>query len=1304
MQGTFWLKLGLELRVCNPPGVGATVNQNRKWKSRFRGVEFITMSNCVNSIADLRALSPGAAPCLTLLGYYTPGDGGGGDFYWDPSATEADNVGTTIAPAPNPPPTGRWKRLVDGPLSVRWFGARANANYHNSINGQWCADSGLTLEAPDDAPAIVAAMKAAESLAAISAATVLIPAGSYYLKTPTMPTESSGHNDKAFFQPKSNVSIYGEDNSSILHVAPGLNFNLNFTPELHGFNVFYTDAAISNVAFRHITIDGNGKFNPNNPNYHRDLDPPDPDQVHNHLIGLTNQSTTDINIEFCRFENTNGWNPVLIGYDAGADMATNVRVTNCSFYEIGNDLTTTDHSSLWIQADGAVIANNIFFNEPDNNVSKNVGCAIELHGQNLVFIGNRIRNHCVGITLSIGLGLDTKNVSVSGNVFEDITGGISCWQAAGCAYTNQLLKNISVVGNVFSIRPNGNTESEYMVRMDGNNSGQIGVDALLIADNVCTYNTDTGWPDVSPMGIGWVGNIRSCTITGNRFGGFRDGAIVLSPQAMGDMSLGECAGDNLCWDVKIANNHFTECGTNPNFAVVLVTTDEAPAVVKRLDIQGNTFVYDYSLPRGRLNMPYVPYPKINPNAGLLYFTLQSQGVTGPFSWSAIGLPAGLALDVNGVLSGTPTEAGTFTPAITASDGSMPPLTVQQSYSLTIDGPLIANPLNIITYALPKGTVYAPPTPTPPFPNNTTLQAKGGTPPYTWSASGLPAGLALISAAEIGLLSGTPTDAGTFTPTITVSDGSASPLTVEQSYSLAINGPLSIITAALPRGTSNAPYVNLIMLAQGGSSSYTWSASGLPPGLVMSLSGVLSGTPIKAGSFTPIVKVSDQAIPLLTVQQSYSLAIDGPLSIITPTLPVGTSNSPYVNLTLLAQGGSGSYTWSASGLPPGMMMSPGGVLSGTPTQAGSFTPTISISDNSMPLTAQQSYSLSITGPLSITISTLSTGTLPTGTWDVPYPNFTLLAQGGSGSYTWSASGLPPSTGLKLSGDGVLSGTSSLVGSFNPIIKVSDSSTPPLTAQQSYSLTFLSSPTGGPPSIITLALPKGTWNVPYPNTGLPDFTLQALGGTTPYSWSAIGLPAGLSLSNSGVLSGSPIETGSFNPTITLSDSSTPFSLMAQTSIPLTIAGPLSINTIRGVWLKGSAVDGARITENAYRNITTPMLITTPLLLPPGITNVEADFDASITVTPGSFTAPLGTSASRVLTTTVKVQGATPISTLKVQGATSNSYVTVVPPSQQSGLLFSGMVLPDDTAVIAATNASAGSISPPAGTYTLQVRRIF
>src|SRR5216684_3772424 len=84
---------------------------------------------CVENIASLTALAASVVPCLTVLGYHAPGDGGGGTFYWDASATEPGNAGTIFVPASNPP-MGRWKRLGADQacdIEVRWFGAKGDA-------------------------------------------------------------------------------------------------------------------------------------------------------------------------------------------------------------------------------------------------------------------------------------------------------------------------------------------------------------------------------------------------------------------------------------------------------------------------------------------------------------------------------------------------------------------------------------------------------------------------------------------------------------------------------------------------------------------------------------------------------------------------------------------------------------------------------------------------------------------------------------------------------------------------------------------------------------------------------------------------------------------------------------------------------------------------------------------------------------------------------------------------------------------------------------------------------------------------
>jgi hypothetical protein len=121
---------------------------------------------CVDSIADLRALRAGAFHCVELLGYYKPGDGGGGEFFWDALSTESDNRGTIILPASSPA-EGRWKRLVEGPLSVKWFGAKGDGKADDSDERDTCA--------------INAAIKVANAAVTATSAGVVVylPPGTY---------------------------------------------------------------------------------------------------------------------------------------------------------------------------------------------------------------------------------------------------------------------------------------------------------------------------------------------------------------------------------------------------------------------------------------------------------------------------------------------------------------------------------------------------------------------------------------------------------------------------------------------------------------------------------------------------------------------------------------------------------------------------------------------------------------------------------------------------------------------------------------------------------------------------------------------------------------------------------------------------------------------------------------------------------------------------------------------------------------------------------------------------------------------
>lgn len=151
-----------------------------------------------------------------------------------------------------------------------------------------------------------------------------------------------------------------------------------------------------------------------------------------------------------------------------------------------------------------------------------------------------------------------------------------------------------------------------------------------------------------------------------------------------------------------------------------------------------------------------------------------------------------------------------------------------------------------------------------------LTAIGGTAPYTWSiASGkLPQGLSL--SVNTGKLWGTPTTAGQATFKISVTDSANPPDTATAAYELFV---LSMAPPSLPAATKGEKYSERLT-ASGGIAPYTWTVSSgtLPPGLKLSSSGVLSGTPTKGGVFSFKVKANDSSKPPNDVAQRFTLQI------------------------------------------------------------------------------------------------------------------------------------------------------------------------------------------------------------------------------------------------------------------------------------------------------------------------------------------------------------------------------------------------------------------------------------------------
>ncbi|WP_263625889.1 putative Ig domain-containing protein [Xanthomonas campestris] len=581
--------------------------------------------------------------------------------------------------------------------------------------------------------------------------------------------------------------------------------------------------------------------------------------------------------------------------------------------------------------------------------------------------------------------------------------------------------------------------------------------------------------------------------------------------------------------VAITVNGDTAVEPNETFSVGL--SGASNASIARATGAGTILNDDVVVTVGPASLP-------SATAGSAYSqNLSASGGTAPYSFAvtAGALPAGLTLSAAGVLSGTPTATGSFNFTATATDSGGSPTSGNRAYTLTVAGATVTLPAT----SLPAGTAgqaYS----------GALNPATGGIAPYTYAvtAGALPAGITLNGSS--GALTGTPGSVGSFAFSVTATDStSGTPSQGTRGYILNIAAPPIVVApSTLPAATRGTAYSQTLS-ASGGTAPYTYAlASGaLPAGLTLASNGTLSGTATVEGSFNFTVTATDAGS--FTANQAYSLTVAGPnLVLPASSLPAGTAGQAYSASITPATGGTAPYSYAltAGALPTGVVVDVAtGGLSGTPTVAGTFNFTLTVSDSTPSPAAQASrtYTLTIAAPVIVVAPTA----LPAVTRGTAYSQ-TLSASGGTAPYTYAVSAGNVPAGLTLASNGTLSGTATVEGSFNFTVTATDANT--FTASQAYAVTV-----AGPNLALPASnLPAGTAGQAYTATIAP-----ATGGTAPYSYAltAGALPSGVVLdAATGALSGTPTVSGTFNFTLMVTDSTPSPAAQASQSYTLSIAG--------------------------------------------------------------------------------------------------------------------------------------------------------
>jgi uncharacterized protein (TIGR03437 family) len=432
-----------------------------------------------------------------------------------------------------------------------------------------------------------------------------------------------------------------------------------------------------------------------------------------------------------------------------------------------------------------------------------------------------------------------------------------------------------------------------------------------------------------------------------------------------------------------------------------------------------------SLPSGNVGQPYSATLSTSNGSSSTEWTLGCPSVRSPSrSVSPRGTPCAappwLSIGRTGsstTLSGTPTSSGTFDFEVQAFDPQQEAFS-DRGFSLTINNFAIQS-----QSPLPGGIVGQG--------YDVSLSLVGGTPPFLFTIAagssqtgqnGFPPGLSISSSGEI---TGDPTAAGTYFFTLNATDFRGNQASM--AFTLTVAPTLSITTLSIPSGVVGAPYPQTTIAATGGFPPFTFFINGTPPpGMSLSTSGNLTGTPTAAGTYPILVEVTDTQNNGASKQFQLTVASATPLLEVSPAKLVfsaftGGDTTSAQTVTILSTGtapvnyavtvdagttGSAAPVWISvsplSGATPGAL-----TVTGTPGSlpAGTYPATIHITVPGNP--GQASIDIPVTftitsvnSQLSVSPASLNLGA-SVQTPSVQTQTVVIRNSGGAGTLSYNA---------------------------------------------------------------------------------------------------------------------------------------------------------------------------------------------------------------------------------------------------------------------------------------------------------------